>query len=362
LTAVHQFIPSLAARDAIGAHTLQVQRLLREMGYASDLYVGSTDLEGRDDVHPFQSLADQRARDRTFLLYQGSTGSPMARFLAARPEPKLLNYHNITPAEFFEPWEPTVTMVLEAGHRQFEELSECTELAIAVSGFNEDDLRRMGYAATTVAPILLDPRDLDHVPDPATDARLGAARSAGGIDWLFVGRICPNKAQHDLIKAFAAYRVAFDPRARLHLVGGSSSHLYETCLHAFAHELGCGDAVEFAGSVTPEQLAAHFRNADVFVCLSRHEGFCVPLLEAMHHRVPVVALRETAVPETLGRAGLLLPTAAPALVAAAVDRVAADAGLRAALQDAGTARLAAFDLERTRERFAAAIRDVCGAP
>ena len=362
MTAVHQFVPSLAARDAVGAHALQLQRLLQEMGYESDFYVGDTDLGRRADLHPFQSFGEQPERDRTFLLYQGSTGSPIARFLTARPEPKILNYHNITPPDFFEPWEPSVTMVLEAGHRQFEELAECTALAIADSAFNEAELRHIGYAQTTVAPILFDPDSLARDPDELVMARLRSAKQAGGLDWIFVGRLCPNKAQHELIKAFAAYRVAFDPRARLHLVGGSSSHLYETCLRAFADEIGCGQSVEFAGSVSSTQLTAYYRSADVFVCLSRHEGFCVPLLEAMHHRVPIVALRETAVPETVGAAGVLLPTATPALVAAAAERVRADAELRRGLQDAGTARLAEFGLPVARERFAEAIRGVCGAP
>ena len=122
MTAVHQFVPALVARDAIGAHTLQVQRVLRELGYASDLFVDHTDLTGRADVHPYRQF-DEHSRDPdTFLLYQGSTGSPMARFLAERSEPTIVNYHNITPPEFFEPWEPSVTMVLEAGYRQIEEL------------------------------------------------------------------------------------------------------------------------------------------------------------------------------------------------------------------------------------------------
>ena len=234
MTAVHQFVPALVARDAIGAHTLQVQRVLRELGYASDLFVDHTDLTGGPTCTRTGSSTSTRADPDTFLLYQGSTGSPMARFVAERSEPTIVNYHNITPAEFFEPWEPSVTMVLEAGHRQIEELGRGTVLGIADSAYNAAELRRLGYRATAVVPILFDPGNHDAAPDPATLHRLEAEKAGGGSDWLFVGRLCPNKAQHDLVKAFAAYRVAFDPRARLHLVGGSSSHLYETCLQAFA--------------------------------------------------------------------------------------------------------------------------------
>ena len=102
------------------------------------------------------------------------------------------------------------------------------------------------------------------------------------------------------MKAFAAYRAAYDPNARLHLVGGSSSHLYEVALEQFTHEIGCGDAVRFSGSVDAATLSADYRNADVFVCVSQHEGFCVPLLEAMHFGVPIVALRADRSPRDAG--------------------------------------------------------------
>jgi L-malate glycosyltransferase len=363
LTAVHQFVPSLAARDAIGVHVQRVQRALREMGYRSDIYVGWTDLPPRPDVRPYQSfLDDGAADDDTWLLYQSSTGSPMARFVMGCTQPKIVNYHNITPPEFFEPWEPTVATALDMGVRQLADLAPVTQLAIADSEFNREDLLRVGYGETTVVPILFDAADLDGDADPLLGARLTADKHTGGTEWLFVGRLCPNKAQHDLIKAFAAYRIACDPKARLRLVGGSSSHLYETCLRSFVHEIGCETAVTFAGSVTPQEMTAYYRNADVFVCLSRHEGFCVPLLEAMYHRIPIVALRATAVPETLAAAGIVLSSASPALVVAAVDRIRTDDRLRAALVEAGSRRLHAFDLARSRERFGAAIRACCGTP
>jgi glycosyltransferase involved in cell wall biosynthesis len=362
LTAVHQFVPSLAARDAIGVHVLRVQDVLRGLGYQSDLYVDWTDLPARPDIHHYQSFARDRSGDRrTWLMYQSSTGSPMARFLVDCPVPKFVNYHNITPPAFFEPWEPTVTAALEMGIRQLADLAPVTELAIADSEFNRADLVHAGYQDSTVVPILFDAADLGDEPDRSLTARLEDDKAGGGADWLFVGRLCPNKAQHDLIKAFAAYRIAVDPKARLRLVGGSSSHRYETCLRTFAHEIGCGDAVTFAGSVTSQELSAYFQTADVFVCLSRHEGFCVPLLEAMHYGVPIVALRATAVPETLGAAGLLLRSASPALVVAAVERACTDPDLRDALIRAGAERLRHFDLAHSRELLAAAVGAWCGS-
>ena len=141
-------------------------------------------------------------------------------------------------------------------------------------------------------------------------------RDAGGADWLFVGRVTPNKCQHDVVKAFAAYRRLHDPQARLHLVGGvASSPTRRLCARSCAASSST-DCVDLTGPVSAGGLAAYYRNADVFVCLSEHEGFCVPLLESMHHHVPVVAFAATAVPETLDGAGICLPDKAPAVVAA----------------------------------------------
>ena len=279
------------------------------------------------------------------------------------PQPKIVNYHNITPPAFFEPWEPTVATVLDMGLRQLADLAPVTDLAIADSEFNREDLLRVGYRDTTVVPILFDPSDVGGEPDPSLSARLATEKLGGGTEWLFVGRLCPNKAQHDVIKAFAAYRIACDPKARLRFVGGSSSHLYESCLRGFVHEIGCEDAVTFAGSVTDRELASYYANADVFVCLSRHEGFCVPLLEAMHHGIPIVALRaRPRCPRRWAPVVSRLSSASPALVVAAVERLTRRPCVARRGGRAGRARLAAFDLADSEDRFAAAIRERCGNP
>jgi glycosyltransferase involved in cell wall biosynthesis len=349
-TAVHQLVPSFAPRNAIGNHVLQVQDVLRGMGLRSDIYVGDAWREVAHLTKPYRELREEPG---TWLLYQASTGSPIAEWLLARREPLLVNYHNITPAELFGPWEPHVGVELQTGRRQLADLAPRTELAIAVSRYNETELRRAGYARTTVVPILLDTSTFEKVADPDLVRRLRGPETT----WLFVGRVAPNKAQHDLLKALAAYRRAYDPTARLRLVGGSSSHAYSSAIESYIRELGLTDAVEVCGEVTDAELAAHYRAADVFVSASDHEGFCIPLLEAMHHRLPVVAYGSSAVPETLGDAGLCLDRKDPATVAAAVHRVVTDVALRAALVEAGERRLADFDLDAHRQRLADVITE-----
>jgi glycosyltransferase involved in cell wall biosynthesis len=224
-----------------------------------------------------------------------------------------------------------------------------------MSRFSELELIDAGYRSTAVVPPLFDLQSLEEDADSAALDRLHADRERGGADLLFVGRISPSKGQHDLVKALAAYRRIYDSRARLRLVGGTSSPTYREALGRFAADLGLEKEVDFAGSVTPGELAAYYATADVFVCCSDHEGFCVPLLEAMHHRIPVVAYGVAAVPETMGAGGLVIPTKSPAHMAAAVHRVVEDARLRQTLISAGQARVAELEPARVRARFARAI-------
>jgi L-malate glycosyltransferase len=349
VSAVHQFVPILEG-GAVGAHTLQVQRLARDLGMESTIFAAEL-APGFDQLGELVDEYQARARRDDVLLYQLATGSAVADLLLDSPQRVLVNYHNLTPARFFEGWEPNAVHSVMWGWSQVRKLATKSDLGIAVSAFNERELRTAGFQETAVAPVLVDLEAFDRTVDRQALARLTKAKAGGGADLLFVGRLAPNKAQHDLLKALAAYRRVYDPKARLHLVGTSSSESYRTALVAYADRLGLADAIEFTGSVSDGVLAAHYRAADVFVCVSEHEGFCVPLLEAMHHRLPIVAYAAAAVPETLAGAGVLLPTKDPLTVAAAVHRVLADETLAAALRERGCVRLGDFSLERSRRRF-----------
>src|SRR5207244_2242555 len=175
--------------------------------------------------------------------------------------------------------------------------------------------------------------------------------AAAGARWLFVGRLCPNKAQHDIVRAFAIFRRLFDPAATLTLVGRSSSHRYETALRALISGLGLDDAVHLVGSITDAELAAAYRDADVFVCLSDHEGFCNTVVEAMAAGTPVIAFATSALPETVASGGLLLEDKDPWQVAVAAHRVMTDAALRATLVRAGRRRVDDLDLHVARARL-----------
>ena len=355
---LHQFVPTFEP-GAVGSHVLEVQKMARECGWRSEIY--------REHLHPelagrapFYKEYEAAARPDDVCVYQMAIGSVVADFLLARSEPLVVNHHNLTPIRYLNSWDPGTTYGVTWGEAQLRQLAPRTALGIAVSSYNEAELKRAGFEPTTVVPVLVDLPALAHHQDPAADARLVRAKRDGGADWLFVGRVAPNKCQHQIIKAFAAYRQVYDPQARLWLVGGITSPAYGEALGRFIEELGLARAVTLTGAVPQGSLVSYYRHADAFVCLSEHEGFCIPLLEAMWHQVPVVALASSAIPETVGPAGILLAFAdgrqpRPALVAAAVHRAVADGGTRDRLVKAGSARVEEFSLERTRGRFREAI-------
>jgi glycosyltransferase involved in cell wall biosynthesis len=356
---VDQVIPSLASRDAIGTHTRTLRDALRAAGIDSDIYYGNCTPDVQHEGRPVVELGrTQRGR---WLLYQSSIGSPVYDVLAARAEPKLVNYHNITPVELLAGWEPKVGYELALGRAQLDRLAPESHLAVADSAYNEEELRMAGYKETAVVPLLIDMTAKADEPDAALSSRLRAAKARGGADLLYVGKISPHKAPHDLVKMLDVYRRTYDPAARLHLVGSPLGERYGPALTAFVNQLGLADAVSVTGSVTGAELEAYYRGADVYVSASDHEGFCVPLVEAMGHGVPVVAYGVTAVPETVGSAGLLLPDKSPLRFAAAVHRVLTDDGLRVRLAAAAARRVQDYSLDRSRRRFVELVQGAVAA-
>lgn len=354
--AIDQVIPAIVEQDAVSNHTFEAQRLLREMGFSSEIYarIVGPGCDGR--VRPLDELP-QHGDGRQWVLYQSSIGSPAADVFARHPGRKLLDYHNITPAALVERWLPPLGDETRLGRTQLAALAGSVAFAFADSAYNAAELTAAGYGIARVVPVLVESGNLDRIPDPALAARLAAAKATGGSDWLFVGQLAPHKAQHDLIKAFACYRRLFDPAARLHLVGREMGNAYRDALRRLVASLGLASAVDLPGAVPTAELAAYYAAADVFVCCSSHEGFCVPIVEAMHRQVPVVAYATAAVPETVGDGGVLLADKGPLTVAATVAELLGDPSSRDELVVAGRARAATYSLEAARDAFRAAISE-----
>jgi glycosyltransferase involved in cell wall biosynthesis len=354
-TAVHQILPSLHVADASGAHTLHARDALRAAGFASELFVTQVDEPLAGEAHHVDELDTYVVPDRTVLIYQLAVGSAVVDRLIRRPEPLVVNYHNLTPASFFWRWAPEWLDAVQTGRDQLHRLAPHVAHAIAVSRFNERDLLAAGYRSTSVVPPFVDVRPAS-LRDGPPRHRDGPTARTPGTRWLFVGKLLPHKAAHDVVSALAAYRRAYDPGASLVLVGGHPVASYAAAVTGYARALGLADAVDLTGSVSAGELEDLYAASDVFVCLSDHEGFCFPVLEAMAHRLPVVALDAGAVADTVGTAGIVLDDKMPSRVAAAVHRVQQDAPLRARLVSAGLDRLRVFDLGRTGPGFVAAVQ------
>lgn len=357
---VDQVIPSIVERDAVSHHTLEAQRVLRSMGFVSEIFARDIGpgLVGR--VRPLTELRVETS-GRQWICYQASIGSPAAEPVLSHDVPLIVNYHNITPSELVDRWMPHLGEEVRLGRRQLLELAGKARIGIGVSAYNAAELEAAGYAKTAVAALMADHSNFDRAAEPGLQARLAAAKLRGGSDWLFVGQMLPHKSHQDVVAAFACYLKAFDPAARLHLVGRPSCAPYALAVDRFVRDLGLEGSVHVVGSVSAEELSAYYEAADVLVCCSEHEGFCAPLLEAMHHGVPVVAYGVAAVPETVLDAGIVLASKEPALVATAARRVIADLGLRRVLVERGRARAALFSLEAASEAFAAAVDSVVPA-
>jgi glycosyltransferase involved in cell wall biosynthesis len=350
--AVHQVISDLAFGDAMGIITLQTQGMLRELGFASELYADIVDPRLRDASRPVARM-DAEVADGDALVYQLGIGSPVAQRFARHRGPRIILYHNITPPTYFRDTNPRVAARLVAAREQLAMLAPRVELCAGVSRFNVEEMRLLGARRTAVIPPVA---DLAHLrPRPS--------RPESPPLLLFVSRVAPNKRHDDLIRCLAALRATGQPEARLAVVGRfDDTEDYVASLRALARDLGVAEAVEFTGRLGNQQVGDLYARASVFVSASEHEGFSVPLLEAMAFDVPVVAHAAAAVPDTVDGAGLLLRNKDPLAWAAVVDRAIGDTALRARLIAAGRRRLQHFTPDRVRGALAAALASIGVVP
>jgi glycosyltransferase involved in cell wall biosynthesis len=270
----------------------------------------------------------------------------------------VVRYHNITPPEFFAGYLPHLARQCHQGRRELRAFAPRAELALGVSEFNRRELEASGFRRTAVLPI---PLDLDRLAAAPASEAVRALYGDGRTNLLFVGRIIPNKKIEDLLRLFAVYQRSIDPASRLLLVGDHWGYEpYLLRLEELARALGVEDVV-FTGQVEDDELRAYYAVAAAYVSMSEHEGFCVPLLEAMACGLPVVAFDAGAVGETLGGAGLLFGAKQPEVAAEVVRRLVKDPDLRRSVLDGQARRLAEVRALDTRALLLESLRPVLEA-
>ncbi|MGE5200107.1 MAG: glycosyltransferase, partial [Rhodospirillaceae bacterium] len=297
---VNQWVPSAHRGDAIGDSARAVRDRLRAQGHDADIFALSIDDDMRGDARPFGEPA-AAAGDVTILHF--AIPSPMTEAFARLPRGRVLQYHNITPARFYAPYDPGIFRLATLGRRELASLAGRTDLALGDSEFNRRELEELGFADTGVFPVAVDvSRIVDAPRTPALEAWL----NDGLTNFLFVGRMVPNKKVEDILRLAEHYKRYVDAHYRFIFVGRDDGvPRYANMLRAFVVELGwLPDRVLFTGAVPDRELAAYYRYSSVYISMSEHEGFCVPLVEAMAADLPVLAYSCTAIPDTLGGAGV----------------------------------------------------------
>jgi glycosyltransferase involved in cell wall biosynthesis len=345
---VHQLLSGAGPVDAVTNQARAYRVLFDRWGWGGSDHAVYLDPR----VDGFAPLRDLDPGPDDVLLFHYSAYAPRLAAQLDRPQGKLVVSHNITPARWFWDASPMIAVQCAVGREQLPRFARAADLAVGVSAYNTAELREAGARETAVVPILFDPARFGSAP-PATP---------GPATVLMVGRIAPHKRHDLLIRAFALYRRERAPDARLVVVGEPMTAGYGEAVRGLADRVAPG-AVTFASGISEAELGAHWASASAFVCLSEHEGFCIPLLEAFHFGVPVVARAIGGMAEVAGDAALLLDgeEVDPALVAELVHLAVSDGVLRDELVRRGRARLPAYAYDVTAGKLRAAVERVRGA-
>lgn len=320
---IHQILVGYADGDAISGETRQLREIFRRGGHCSEIYADISRVSPslKTDC---RSLVDYAASPGDVCLYHYGIASPATDVFLASAAKKIMVYHNITPAEYFAGFDDAVVAQLRAARLALHEIARRSDAVWTVSRFNAAELKAAGIDGVKVFPLLFAQEKPDIPPDP-----LILEKFAGPLkNILFVGRIVPNKRIEDLILAFAWFHMAINPFSRLIIVGSPrSAPRYLTMVHMLVGDLDLPN-VCFEGFASPAGLEAYYRVADLFVSASEHEGYCLPLVEAMDHGIPVIARAAGGTPEAMDGAGVLYEDLAPAELGALFDRVLTEAVLR----------------------------------
>ena len=357
MSGVHHFVPVLHRGDAVGRHTLRLRDATRARGLSSNIFVDVIQDDTAEDTLPV--LAYRKvAEPGDVVVYQFATASLMAPWLAGRNETLVVNYHNVTPPELMEPWDHHLALGQARAQSDLEVLAPRTTLAVADSGYNETHLAEAGFAATAViapsaaltAHVEVDDHAAHSTTSPTSGQRHGHTQNTP-TTWLSIGRVSPNKSLEHAITALAVTRLRHDPDATLRIIGKPATDTYDRALRRYVAELGLLEAVRFEGHASDATVEEAYATSDVLVVASEHEGFCVPVVEAMAAGLPVVAFDQGAIPEVLGDAGVLLTTRDPYEVADAIADLLDDGPRRAELAGRGRQRVTELELDSAAERF-----------
>ena len=346
----HQMTTTLVYGDAVANHITEIDDRLKTWGLDAHIYARHIEPRMRSIGRPDSEYEPFLNETEDLLIWHYSIHAPNLEMLKRSQNRKMVIYHNITPAKFFRGYSQDLEVACRLGRWELSELREC-DLALGVSEYNRRELVEAGFAPerTGVLPLFLGEGAFAEIP---RNEQLFEDLESGDVaNLLFVGRVAPNKAIEDLIKIYHHYHRYLNPNSRLVLVGARSLALYNQELDGLVNRLDLADSVRFTNRIPLGDLKAIYEAADVFVCASRHEGFCIPLLEAMHFEVPILARAETGVPYTLKDAGVQYHHLEYAVLAETVHLLVQDSELRRQIIATQKRRLADFAPARVEDKL-----------
>ncbi len=298
---INQILPTIDYGDAISNEVLEIKANLRKWGYQSEIFAQNIHPKLVKDVKIYKDYI-KISSPKNILIFHFSTGSILSKFFMDLPDKKIIIYHNLTPPSFFVKINDTIAQLLINGKNELKQLVDKTELALGDSEFNRRELVDLGFKNTGVLPIILDFEKYKQKPN----RKILNKFEEDLTNFIFVGRLAPNKKQEDIIKTFYYYNKCIDSGSRLFLVGSyTGTEKYYAQLMDLIQRLDL-ENIYITGKVDFNELLAYYRLADVFISMSEHEGFCVPLLECMYFGIPIIAFNSSAIPFTLDRVGILV--------------------------------------------------------
>tara|TARA_Y100000588_G_scaffold376821_1_gene455094 strand:- start:60 stop:1124 length:1065 start_codon:yes stop_codon:yes gene_type:complete len=335
---INQWVPAAHKGDAIGDSARRLRSLLRKQKHESDIYAITIDEELQNDVRPFTDPHSRKA-DATILHF--AVPSPMSQAFTTLSHYRILQYHNITPPHFFAQYHPEICRITKMGREELSTLVGQVDLALGDSEYNRNELRTLGFEQTDIMPIFV---GLDRFNNYQSLPPLEQILDDGKANILYVGRIVPNKCLEDHIRLAEHYKRYVDTDYRFLFVGRTDAvpSYYAALRNLILRYDMPPDRFIFTGEVSEVELLTYYQNAHAYLSLSEHEGFCVPLIEAMANDVPVVAYGTTAIPETLGGAGLCFTPKDLEHAAELLGMVIYDNVLRSKVIQRQRQRLAAF--------------------
>jgi L-malate glycosyltransferase len=349
LMEIHQIVPNIKMGDAIGNETLFIRDLLREWGHRSDIY--AHDIQFGTGAIPYLKYQKISSKDN-ILIYHYSLNSEMLNFIKQLPDKIVLIYHNQTPEKYFRGVNEEIADAIHNGRSDLKDLAKVVTLGLGDSEYNRQELEKSGFPKTDVLPILLNFEKYS-----LNNEKIVKKYDDGWVNILFVGRIVPNKRQDELIKIFYYYK-KINPHSRLFIIGSSQGfEEYYMRLKELITQLSLQDVI-MPGSICDNDLNAYYSLADVFICMSEHEGFCVPLIECMQFNIPIIAYNVTAIPDTLGESGILVNKKNYCEIAELVDRIIHDNNLKQRLIEKQQERLKAFEFNKITTKLKLLLNEV----